>query len=104
MNLRLNRRKKKRIVNWRYKRLQKLRYFEDCNFEPCEVTLLYRGESFYESFVDGNSLVTSNMTSCSLLNCNAWPLTQKEAFERRDYWNSYGKEAYLKKYVYITEN
>lgn len=86
------------------KELQQKGYFEDCNYAPCKVTELnmfrLTHAGIYSCDVMGEDLFKGGGSCCSLIHCNATPLTEKEAFERRDYWQEHGEVAYQHKYVY----
>lgn len=99
--------------HWRYmkkyarnlgKELSQKGYFEDCNYAPCKLTQLnmYRLGKMgaYSCDVEGTDLLKNKGSCCSLIHCNALPLTEKEAFERRDYWLEHGEVAYQHKFIY----
>ena len=104
---RFNRRKAKKDISKLSRQLRIDGYFEDCNYNPCKVITVSRyftdfGMSYlFSAFVEGQCLVNDNTPSCSLYHCRPLSLTEKEAFERADYYKVNGRAEYLRKYVYI---
>ena len=102
MKEKYNWRAEKRYTAKLAKNLQKLRYFEDCNYHVAKVTRVFIDPTYKGATgdVDGISLFTGKGTGCSLRHCNPVPLTEKEAMERVAYFKAHGFDEYQRKYIY----
>lgn len=98
-------RKRKKELRKLSERIQRLGYFEDCNYHPCRVTRLLpyitsNPSTRFSADVDGVSLVDDGPTSCSLYHCGPLPLTKEQAEERAEFCRTHTWLEYLETYVY----
>ena len=74
-------------------------YIEDCRYHPCKITNIESNPDWGHLDVDCESLISRKPNSCSYFHCGIIPLTEKEAFERRDFAINYGMIPYHYQYI-----
>lgn len=80
MNLKTDRRKKKRLVNWYLKHCGYGKYVIDCRGHPCRITAVERyTNNPYSNGCFVESLIDSSKGSCSYLNCAPQPISYQMA-------------------------
>ena len=94
-----DRRQRKRYMNYMIKRLHFGMYAVDCRYHPCIITEL----DLQCEDISVKSVLDGTPCGCSIFHCGPLPITQTEAFERRDFIRSDGWDAYLKKYEGYTD-
>ena len=72
-------------------------YFESCNYHPCKIDKL-RGWTT-DGDIEGTSLVNGRFSSCSLTHCGVTLMSEREAFERRDFILAHGMLPYEVQYI-----
>jgi hypothetical protein len=95
MNLRKDRRKQKRWFNTASKKLGKYGYFIDCNYLPCRVIEMELYTKDFDGDLEGVCLTDNWFTSCSIRHCGPEPITEKTAFEFKDYLETHTWAEYL---------
>jgi hypothetical protein len=104
-----NRHLKNRLNNFTKKwqnsrRNHTLIYVIDCRWHPCKVIDFgWHPQDLYGASVDVESLVDTKLSSCSFFHCGIDLVTEKRAFEMRDYFKERGEYRYLIDIIGYTE-